>query len=223
MRFLALLALCAVPAAAQEIPTPFTREKVRVLLREQLPCLGCHEFEGQGGRVGPSLTDVHRRRDAAYIRAMVESPRRVVPSAAMPLTAMPASTREALIRVLSAGAPPGRTLIAAQAPLPALTPRDLYQKWCASCHGVTGKGDGTNASHLPVRPAVHASREAMSARPDDALYDVIAAGGLAMGKSARMPAFGESLSRREIRQLVAYIRQLCDCTGPAWSRDPEWE
>ena len=40
----------------------------------------------------------------------------------------------------------------------------------------------------------------------------------AYGKSARMPAFGTTLSPAEIRLLVARIRALCGCSGPAWSR-----
>src|SRR5258705_13731655 len=82
-----------------------------------------------------------------------------------------------------------------------------------------GNGDGPNARYLPVPPAVHASAARMSLRPDDALFDAIAGGGAIMGKSPRMPAFGATLSPPEIRSLVAYIRALCACQGPAWSRD----
>ncbi len=59
----------------------------------------------------------------------------------------------------------------------------------------------------------------MSLRPDDTLFDAIAAGGYILGKSNRMPAFGQTLSNAEMRGLVRYIRELCRCEGPAWSRD----
>jgi mono/diheme cytochrome c family protein len=59
----------------------------------------------------------------------------------------------------------------------------------------------------------------MSMRSDDALFDAIGGGGAVMGKSARMPAFGATLSSAEIRALVAYIRALCACRAPAWSVD----
>jgi mono/diheme cytochrome c family protein len=119
----------------------------------------------------------------------------------------------------------------APAPSPAVTgsspaganrPRDaeqLYAHYCASCHGVRGEGDGFNARYLPVPPAKHASAAAMSVRSDDALYDAIAAGGYVMNRSNRMPAFGRTLTSGEIRALVRYIRRLCGCDGPAWSRD----
>jgi len=34
-----------------------------------------------------------------------------------------------------------------------------------------------------------------------------------------MPAFGGALGTAEIRALVGYIRTLCQCQGPEWSRD----
>jgi mono/diheme cytochrome c family protein len=95
----------------------------------------------------------------------------------------------------------------------------LYARFCAACHGADGKGNGPNASYLPVKPAVHASREAMARRSDDALFDAISGGGAVMGKNARMPPFGATLTRAEISSLVRHIRELCRCRGPAWSDD----
>ena len=95
----------------------------------------------------------------------------------------------------------------------------VYRARCAPCHGEDGDGDGFNAPYLPVAPTAHRDSAAISLRPDDVLYDGIYAGGRILGKSHRMPAFGASLSDAEIRAVVAYIRELCGCRGPAWSRD----
>ena len=95
----------------------------------------------------------------------------------------------------------------------------IYRRRCAVCHGPAGGGDGFNAAFLDARPTAHADSATMAGRPDDTLFDGIAAGGRILGRSARMPAFGASLDPREIRALVAYIRRLCDCTPPAWSTD----
>jgi len=95
----------------------------------------------------------------------------------------------------------------------------LYARYCTGCHGQRGRGDGPNATALPVPPARHASRDAMSARPDDALYDTISGGGAIMNRSPRMPAYGTTLSPAQIRALVRHIRSLCQCQGPAWSTD----
>jgi mono/diheme cytochrome c family protein len=95
----------------------------------------------------------------------------------------------------------------------------LYARWCAGCHGATGRGDGPNAAYLPVRPAAHTDAAAMRTRTDAVLFDMIAGGGAIMNRSPRMPAFGETLTPGEIRALVAHLRTLCRCEGPAWSRD----
>ena len=218
MRTLALLVV-GFPLIAQAPDlTPFEQEKASILMRTRLSCLGCHEFGGEGGRLAPSLTDVAQRRSREYIRAIVEDPQRVRPGAAMPKVPMPPATRELVIAVLSRGA---RAEPIVPTPSPGNPPRsasELYGVWCATCHGARGAGDGVNAGSLPVKPAVHASAAAMSARSDDALFDVIAGGGAIAARSPRMPPFGSTLSREEIRSLVAYIRLLCACEGPSWSR-----
>jgi mono/diheme cytochrome c family protein len=209
-------------ANAQSL-SAFSRAKAEALLKDQLPCLGCHKLNGDGGTVGPDLTTVRERRSAAYIAEMVADPQRQRPGSAMPKTRMPDATRDLVTRYL-AGLP-GNATDAAPSTTPsaataANTGEALYARWCAACHGATGKGDGPNAANLPVKPAAHASREAMSARPDDSLFDTIASGGAVMNRSPRMPAFGATLTTAEIRLLVRHIRKLCTCEGPAWGRAP---
>jgi mono/diheme cytochrome c family protein len=229
---------------AQQPPTPFEARKAKVLLRTQLPCLGCHELDGEGGKSAPSLSTVGARRSAKYIRAIIEDPQQTLPGSAMPRHPMEGPVREIVIRFLAnnatgadqpALAGPRSTTASPSGP-PSASPSGppsastaaaapaapngvaLYARWCASCHGASGMGDGPDARRLPVAPARHADAAAMSKRPDDSLYDVIAVGGPPYGRSARMPAFGATLSSSEIRALVAQIRLLCKCQGPAWSR-----
>jgi hypothetical protein len=57
----------------------------------------------------------------------------------------------------------------------------------------------------------------MSTRTDDRLFDGIFAGGVALGVSAAMPAYGETLTPNQIRSLVRYIRDLCKCRQPPWA------
>lgn len=208
-------------AQAPSTLSPFSRNKAEELLRNHLPCLGCHKLNGEGGAIGPDLTTVRERRSPAYIAAMVSDPQLVMPGSVMPKTRMADATRDLIVRYLAArpGAAPDSTVPApAAAPPAATTGVALYAKWCASCHGTGGLGDGPNAANLPVKPAPHASRDAMSARPDDSLFDTIAGGGAIMNRSPRMPAFGATLTSVEIRALVRHIRTLCRCEGPSWSR-----
>jgi mono/diheme cytochrome c family protein len=221
-----LVAVPAHPAISRaQAPTTFSRQKAETLLRDHLPCLGCHALNGEGGTIGPDLTTVRERRSPAYIAAMISDPQRVVPGSVMPRTLMAESTRQLITRYLSAlpgrgTADPAPASGAPATPSAAPDGAALYAKWCAACHGPTGRGDGPNAARMPVKPAAHASREAMSGRPDDSLFDTIAAGGAVMNRSPRMPAFGATLTAPEIRALVRHIRALCRCEGPGWSRNP---
>jgi mono/diheme cytochrome c family protein len=123
---------------------------------------------------------------------------------------------------------PGRKAPPQLIPRPPPAPLDesadsatIYRHYCADCHGVEGKGDGPNAKFLPVQPVSHADASYMSERPDDSLFDAIYSGGYIMNRSPRMPPYGRTLSREQIWGLVRHLRALCDCEGPAWSRDGE--
>lgn len=234
-------------AGARVAPlSPFLRRKAEALLRDQLSCLGCHTVNGEGGNVGPDLSSVRERRSAAYVLAMVRDPESVVPGSAMPRPMLAPAVQDLVTRYLAApadevapslgrvepgtparpsrvaggsaaaGAPSASSAAGADRSAPA-----LYARYCVACHGASGRGDGPNAGRLPLPPAAHTSRTAMAARSDDALFDTIFGGGAIMNRSPRMPAYGATLARAEIRALVRHIRTLCDCEGPAWSRDGE--
>lgn len=86
--------------------------------------------------------------------------------------------------------------------------RKLYTVYCSPCHGQSGKGDGQGARLLPVKPADHTDGTVMNKHTDEYLFDVIAKGGLAVGKSPYMPAWGGQLREEEIGDLIRYIRSL---------------
>lgn len=211
------------PRSSSGAVSPFAAAKAEALLADRLPCLGCHRLDDTGGTIGPDLTSVASRRSRAEIERMIRDPQRVVPGTAMPRVSMPDDWIVLLADYLGgadrdSAAAPARSPLAAPAPL-GIPPSQAYARFCAACHGARGEGDGPNARHLPVTPARHADAAAMSLRPDDSLYDAIAGGGWIMGKSARMPPFGSTLAPDDIRGLVRHIRALCQCEGPAWSRD----
>jgi mono/diheme cytochrome c family protein len=234
----AAIAVCAAallavgPTLAGPSPAPFKarqlsafdRRKAELLLDTRLACRGCHELNGSGGRIAPRLTDVRARRSPDYIYAMIGDPQGTVPGTIMPRQPMDDRTRELIANYLLAleASPRGGGAGPAARPQPdAPATGDaaaVYGRFCGPCHGVRGGGDGFNAAFLPVRPAPHASKAHMSTRSDDALFDTIAAGGYIMNRSNFMPPFGATLSREQIRALVQYIRRLCGCKGPAWSR-----
>ncbi|MGI9627142.1 MAG: c-type cytochrome, partial [Longimicrobiales bacterium] len=224
------------PAWEPDALTPFSMQKAETLLRDRWSCLGCHQLGDDGGRVAPRLDGIAARLRPEFLRRLIEAPGHVSPG-----TVMPASLEqpdrldlmasfllqrrgdwtgaEHLASLPEATLGGGSVMDRRLAPGEPKTGEALYQSQCAVCHGVEGQGDGFNASFLPTAPTVHAAADSMSLRPDDTLYDGIHAGGWILGKSHRMPAFGASLSSDQIRSLVTYIRELCQCQGPAWSRD----
>jgi cytochrome c6 len=75
----------------------------------------------------------------------------------------------------------------------------LYKQKCATCHGADGKGDTPAGKGMKVRSFVDPEVAKMS---DDDL-----AGAIEKGKG-KMPAYGKSLKRDEIKAMVVYIRSL---------------
>jgi mono/diheme cytochrome c family protein len=85
----------------------------------------------------------------------------------------------------------------------------LYARYCSVCHGESGKGDGFNAYNLqPAAPRNFTDTEWISHTTDDQLFEVIAKGGGETGHSVLMPAWGKTLTQREIRYIVSYLHSL---------------
>jgi nitric oxide reductase subunit C len=209
--------------------TPFEADRTRRLLEDRLACLGCHRIGGEGGGIGPPLDGLAERLDPPFVLEMILDPQRAAPGSPMPRQPMPPHEASRLARYLlelggAREAPARRSL--ADPGHPAWTAAGdttrgaaLYARHCAACHGPEGRADGWNAPSLPVPPAAHADSARMSARADDTLFDGIWAGAWVLDGSPRMPAFGGLLSAEDVRVLVGWIRRLCACSGPPWSRD----
>ncbi len=200
----------------------FSKAKAESLLQDRLPCLGCHQLAGKGGKVGPDLSTVAQRRSASYVRAIIEDPQHTVPGIMMPRVPMSSTTLDLIVNYLAASSRLQSSTMA-QRPVSGTTGDTAsgaatYARFCAACHGQRGGGDGLNAQNLPTRPTVHADAGYMSTRTNDELFDAISAGGFVMNRSNRMPPFGETISRAEIWKLVQYLRELCHCQGPAWGQ-----
>lgn len=96
----------------------------------------------------------------------------------------------------------------------AATAKLNYRYYCASCHGLEGKGDGpNNTESQPVEPRDHTNAAKMSKLTDEELIEVIRDGGAATDRSRMMPPFGGTLKSQEISELKDYLRGLCNCTA----------
>lgn len=203
----------------------FSAAKAETMLRDKLPCLGCHSLRGEGGNIAPDLANVRSRLQPSYALEMVRDPGASIANIIMPKTPLAAREQELLVNYLfQADSSAVQTTYRSLVENPTFPRGDtttvagLYTRYCAPCHGETGNADGFNAKFLPVQPAAHGSKEAMEQRADGTLFDGIHSGGAILNKSHRMPAFGATLSQGQIQSLVHYIRALCRCEAPAWSK-----
>lgn len=86
--------------------------------------------------------------------------------------------------------------------------KQVFQTYCAGCHGDTGQGDGFNAFNLDPHPR-DLSDPAFQKKTSAAdLADAIRRGGAGVGLSSLMPPWGHTLNARQIDAVVLYIRTL---------------
>ncbi len=81
----------------------------------------------------------------------------------------------------------------------------LYARYCTSCHGAQGGGDGVNAPNLDPRPRLHRDPAWSRSRSDSAL-----AAAIRDGRGRAMPRFGRTLKPHEIADLVAGLREIAE-------------
>ncbi|MDO8519241.1 MAG: cytochrome c [Deltaproteobacteria bacterium] len=80
----------------------------------------------------------------------------------------------------------------------------LFERNCASCHGLTGVGDGPASAALNPKPR----NLKQTAKSDEELKKTITNGGASVGLSPIMPAWGAVLSEQDVVNVIAHIRQL---------------
>jgi mono/diheme cytochrome c family protein len=85
---------------------------------------------------------------------------------------------------------------------------EVYQQFCASCHGPEGNGDGPVSAGLDPKPAKHSDGNYMNALTDAHLEKVIKEGGASVGKSPLMAPWGATLSDAQVKDVIAFVRSL---------------
>ena len=86
--------------------------------------------------------------------------------------------------------------------------KEIYEQYCALCHGPQGKGDGSLSANLDPKPRNHTDGAYMNALTDAHLLKVVGEGGAAAGLSPIMPAWKGILSAQQIQDVVAFVRTL---------------
>jgi mono/diheme cytochrome c family protein len=85
--------------------------------------------------------------------------------------------------------------------------RVFYEK-CIWCHSDATPAGPSNRANLAPQPPLFNDGNAMNPLSDTFIRNIVTLGGSAVGKSAMMPPWGETLSPEEIRALVGYIRVM---------------
>ncbi len=216
---------------------PEVKEGRAVFVRN---CAGCHGPEGRGDGPALAFLETEPRDLTSGVYKWKSTPvgelpsdedierilRHGVPGTAMPAwNLMPEPERASLVKYMKALAPRFRAL--GRVPrAPVAVPfaprdldskemvaqgRDLYTKWgCVSCHGATGRGDGTLAPILqdlwgyPVKPRDLAEGALHGGDHPEDTFRVLTVG----VEGTPMPPFGAVLTEAERYSLVAFIRAL---------------
>ncbi len=90
--------------------------------------------------------------------------------------------------------------------------REIFNWHCSQCHGPLGNGKGiNNTSRLPVSPRDLTDGSDMSHFSNKDMVRTITKGGASNDLSPIMPSWGNTLSKKEIKNLVLFIRHLCKC------------
>jgi mono/diheme cytochrome c family protein len=90
----------------------------------------------------------------------------------------------------------------------------VYKHYCAICHGDEGQGDGFNSTNLAVPPRNFSTPQFWQKVTDENLLLVVSKGGPAVGKSVLMPAWGRTLSDRQLHDVVAFLHTLAARAEP---------
>ena len=85
---------------------------------------------------------------------------------------------------------------------------ELFQAYCAACHGPEGQGDGVAAETLDPKPATLADGVMMDELNDGYLYWRVSLGGQMEPFNSAMPAWEAALSEEQRWQIISFVRTL---------------
>jgi len=86
--------------------------------------------------------------------------------------------------------------------------KEVFQRYCAGCHGDGGAGDGFNSFNLDPHPRDLGNPIFQKSKSNADLADAIRRGGAGVGLTSLMPPWGHTLDDRHIAAVVLYVRSL---------------
>ena len=91
----------------------------------------------------------------------------------------------------------------------------VFYQYCVWCHADATPAGPSNRSNLAPVPPLMNDGEKLNGESDEYLQNIIALGGSALGKSAMMPPYGQTLSAVEIKAVIAFTRAIAQ---PAYQK-----
>ncbi|MGZ5199419.1 MAG: c-type cytochrome [Telluria sp.] len=82
----------------------------------------------------------------------------------------------------------------------------VYSSYCVTCHGINADGNGRAARLYTPRPANLRATD----KNDAYIQLIVRRGGEAIGRSSKMPPWGEELTDEQIHDVVAFVRSIHD-------------
>lgn len=173
-------------------------------------CASCHALDGRGDTVATAnvargLPDLSEKRYGKMDSAELADRFATAHRTGAPAHLTPEQIRAVLSYLPVLAYPP-------DAPGSALDGRRLYGRYCISCHGVHGEGNGPAAALLSTRPTNFAYDTLVAARNFEALARVTR-DGPAHAHVSSMPAWGLFFNARMLQDVAAYL--------PTFERDRE--
>lgn len=101
--------------------------------------------------------------------------------------------------------------IAQEAQIPTTVP-EMWNAWCARCHGKDGSGKVPEPT-ITVEPMDFTDCSVSTPEGDPDWEAVISKGGPVVGLSSQMPAFGDFLTPAQVSEFVGFIKKFCTERG----------
>ena len=183
----------------------------------QKGCIGCHSVGGKGGKVGPPLDDVTKRRAPDWIVKHFRDPASVSPETVMPKYNFTEPEIRALAAFLGSltGADVSAFMIIPSQASPIERGRAVYLKFgCGGCHGADGEGGvpNRNAKAHQQIPALTAANDVADVFLESFITEGIPDPAKLDPNGPKppiyMPAFGDKISEGELADLISYLRSL---------------
>ena len=94
----------------------------------------------------------------------------------------------------------------------------VFYQYCVWCHADSTPAGPSNRSNLNPTPPLASDGAVLNALSDETLRNTIALGGSAVGKSALMPSWGNTLKQDDIKAVITFYRAIAQppYQPPAW-------